>query len=148
MSRQYSVFSTTEKRSIIVLVAYAAWFSTTSSFIYYPAIPIVSKTLGVAVDKIKLIVTSYMAVATITPTLVGDTSNQVGRRPVYIVILSIYTIVCIVIALVKPYSILVGVGVLQALAISGTCLSACHRAVFSGRYILKSEDAYGIILPV
>ncbi|EGX95465.1 Major facilitator superfamily transporter [Cordyceps militaris CM01] len=86
----YSAFGINEKRCIVALVAYAAWFSTTSSFIYYPAIPLLSKALGVSVDSINLTVTSYMAVAMFAPTLVGDAADQIGRRPVYVATLSLY----------------------------------------------------------
>lgn len=115
----YSVFTKFEKWCIIALVAYAAWFSTVSSFIYYPAIQLIADSLQVSVDKINLTVTSYMAVATIAPTLVGDAADQLGRRLVYIVTLTLYFGANLSTALVKSYSGLLGLRVLQAFAISG-----------------------------
>ncbi|KAL8932054.1 MAG: hypothetical protein Q9216_006982, partial [Gyalolechia sp. 2 TL-2023] len=44
-------------------------------FIYYPAIHHLAESFSVPVSAINLTVTSYMAVATIAPTLVGDTAN-------------------------------------------------------------------------
>lgn len=117
---KYSVFTTTEKWCIVAMVSYAAWFSTLSSFIYYPAMHLLSKTLSVSVDKINLTVTSYMAVATVAPTLVGDAADILGRRPIYVITLSLYLGANIAIALSKSYSALLGLRVLQALAISGT----------------------------
>ncbi|KAK6063191.1 hypothetical protein SCUP515_12631 [Seiridium cupressi] len=73
---RYSVFTTIEKWCITAMVAYAAWFSTLSSFIYYPAIQSLAKSLSVSVAQINLTVTSYMAVATLAPTLVGDAAGQ------------------------------------------------------------------------
>jgi MFS family permease len=116
---KYSVFTTDEKRCIVAMVSYAAWFSTLSSFIYYPAIHLLSQTLSVSVDKINLTVTSYLAVATVAPTLVGDAADLLGRRPIYVICLSLYVGANIAIALSKSYSALLGLRVLQALAISG-----------------------------
>ena len=115
----YSVFTPIQKRLIVGLVSYAAWFSTLSSFIYYPAIHQLAQTFAVSVDKINLTVTSYMAVATIAPTLVGDAADVLGRRPIYGLVLSLYTGVNIAIVLADSYAALLGLRVAQALAISG-----------------------------
>lgn len=119
---KYSVFTTAEKRCIIAMVSYAAWFSTLSSFIYYPAIHELSQVFSVSVNKINLTVTSYMAVATIAPTLVGDAADVLGRRPVYMIALSLYIAADMAIVLANSYSALLGLRVLQALAISGMLL--------------------------
>lgn len=115
----YSAFTTPEKWTIVALSAYAAWFSTVSSFIYYPAIPALSQSLSEPVDRINLTITSYLAVAAIAPTLVGDAADILGRRPVYLVTLGVYLIANVAIALTRTYAALVGLRVLQALAISG-----------------------------
>ncbi|KAF1836461.1 MFS general substrate transporter, partial [Decorospora gaudefroyi] len=116
----YSVFTTIEKWCIVALASYAAWMSTLSSFIYFPAIPTLSRALGVSVHKIDLTVTTYMAVATIAPMLVGDAAEKLGRRPVYAVILAIYFVANLAIALTETYQALLALRALQALAISGT----------------------------
>jgi MFS family permease len=117
--RIYSTFKPGEKWVIVALASYAAWFSTLSSFIYYPAIPALSQTLNVSVDKVNLTITTYMAVASIAPALVGDMADTMGRRPVYILTLSVYFVANIAIALTKSYTSLLGLRVLQALSISG-----------------------------
>ena len=116
---KYSVFTAVEKWCIVAMVSYAAWFSTLTSFIYYPAIHALSRAFSVSIDKINLTVTSYMAVATIAPMLVGDTADVVGRRPVYITVLSVYMGANVAIVLSNTYTALLGLRVLQALAISG-----------------------------
>ncbi|KAJ9634814.1 hypothetical protein H2204_006047 [Knufia peltigerae] len=72
---RYSVFTTVEKWCIVAMVSYAAWFSTLSSFIYYPALHTISETLSVSVKKVNRTVTSYLAVATIAQTLAGDVAD-------------------------------------------------------------------------
>lgn len=129
---KYSVFTLAEKWCIVAMVSYAAWFSTLSSFIYYPAIPQLSQTLSVSVDKINLTITSYMAVAAVAPTLVGDAADILGRRPVYVVILSLYIVANIAIPLSNSYPALVGLRVLQALAISGMLILLTSDTGLSG----------------
>ncbi|KAL8865083.1 MAG: hypothetical protein Q9198_009486 [Flavoplaca austrocitrina] len=114
---KYSVFSTTNKWCIVAMVSYAAWFSTLTSFIYYPAIHQLAQTFAVSIDKINLTITSYMAMATVAPTLLGDAADVLGRRPVYMLALSLYIGANIAIVLSNSYAALVGL--LQALAISG-----------------------------
>ena len=145
-TERYSVFTTGEKWCIVAMVSYAAWFSTLSSFIYYPAIHVLSQTLSVSVDKINLTVTSYMAVATIAPALVGDASDVLGRRPIYVVTLSLYLAANIAIALSKSYLALLSLRVLQALAISGmfSVLALDPTLMSLGTFSI----AYGVITDV
>ena len=123
---QYSVFTSAEKWLIVVLVSCAAWFSTLSSFIYYPAIHQLSQVFSVSIDQINLTVTSYMAVATVAPTLAGDAADVLGRRPVYLVVLSLYVIANMAIVMANSYPALLGLRVLQALAISGKHCAAIY----------------------
>ena len=58
--------------------------------------------------------------ATIAPTLVGDAADVLGRRPVYVVVLSLYMGANIAIVLANSYKALLGLRILQAIAISGT----------------------------
>lgn len=118
-SKKYSVFTTAEKWCIVAMVSFAAWFSTLSSFIYYPTIPTLSTALGVSVSKLNLTATTYMAVAAIAPVLVGDAADILGRRPVYVVTLSLYYVANLAIALSHTYPKLLGLRALQALAILG-----------------------------
>ena len=143
---KYSVFTTAEKWCIIAMVSNAAWFSTLSSFIYYPAIHELSQVFSVSVNKINLTVTSYMAVATIAPTLVGDAADVLGRRPVYMITLSLYIGANMAIVLADRYSALVGLRILQALAISGMLLTPILNSTLmpSGTFSI----AYGVITDV
>lgn len=72
---QYSVFSKWRKRYIVGLVAVAAWFSTLSSFIYYPSVPLISKDLRLSIAQVNLSITTYMAISAIAPSITGDASD-------------------------------------------------------------------------
>jgi MFS family permease len=135
---RYSVFTRAEKWCIVAMVAYAAWFSTLSSFIYFPALHVLSQSFGVSVSKINLTITSYMAIATIAPTLVGDAADTGGRRPVYVVTLALYIGANIGIAVSKSYHALLGLRVFQALAISGRFITSIPaQGTNSPRYIFN-----------
>lgn len=116
---RYSVFTQTERWCIVGLVAYAAWFSTLSSFIYFPAIDALADAFSVSTAKINLCITCYMAVATVAPTLVGMTADVHGRRLTYLVSLALYVAANIGMALAKSYPAHLAIRIVQALAISG-----------------------------
>ncbi len=115
----YSVFTKRQKRYIIFLVAIAGWFSTLSSFIYFPAIPALSKALDTSVAKINLTVTSYLLVSAVAPSFVGQLADESGRRPVYIVIFAIYTTANIGLALQSTFPALFVLRMIQAAGVSG-----------------------------
>ncbi|KAI0433022.1 multidrug resistance protein [Xylaria sp. FL1042] len=105
----YSAFTRAEKFCIVALVSFAAWFSTLSSFIYYPALQPFSEDLSVSVDDINLTITTYMSVATVAPTLC-----------IYnIITLAVCIAANIATAASRSFHALLGLRVLQALAISG-----------------------------
>lgn len=130
----YTGFTRLQKYSIISLAAYAAWFSALSSFIYYPALPQLAAFFSMSPGIINLTVTSYMAVATMAPSLIGDAADVLGRRPVYVLALGLYFVANVAIALAESYAALVGLRVLQALAISGewAVLEFCEGAAGCG----------------
>jgi hypothetical protein len=99
----YSLFTKTEKWCIVGMVSYAALCSNIGSFIYYPALDLLAKTFSVSVSQINLAITSYMAVATVAPTLAGDFADLLGRRPAFLVTLSIFVAADICLALAKLY---------------------------------------------
>jgi MFS family permease len=121
-NEKYSVFTKTEKWCIVAMVSYAGFSSNISNFVYYPALKLLSEKFSVSVAQINLTVTSYMAVATVAPTLVGDAADVWGRRPAYLVTLGLFVTANICLALAKSYDELLGLRVLQALGVSGKVL--------------------------
>ena len=115
----YSTFTKAQKRWIVFLVAFAGWFFTLSSFIYFPAITAISKDLETSIRNINLTVTSYLIVSAIVPTVVGRTADISGRRPVYILILAVYIVANIGLALQSSFPALLVLRMVQAAGISG-----------------------------
>ena len=116
---KYSEFTKAQKRWIIFLVAFAGMFSPLSSFIYYPAIHTIALDLRVTITLVNLTVTSYMIVSGITPAIVGDLADTVGRRPIYLATFLIYFAANIGLALQKSYPALLVLRMLQSAGGSG-----------------------------
>lgn len=115
----YSAFTQLRRKKIAFLVAFAATFSPLSSFIYYPAIVSIARDLRVTVELVTLTITSYMIVSGITPAIVGDLADMVGRRPIYIVAFIIYLTANVGLALQRSYPALLVLRMLQSAGSSG-----------------------------
>ncbi|KAK3368305.1 putative MFS transporter [Podospora didyma] len=116
----YSVFSSTQKRWIVVIAASAGWFSTASSFIYFPAIPFLASDLGVSVEKINLTVTSYLIASGVFPSVAGNAADRYGRRPLFLIALGVYAAVNVGLAEQRSFAALITLRMVQSAAISGT----------------------------
>jgi hypothetical protein len=134
----FSVFPRTQKRWIIFLVAFAGMFSPMSSFIYYPAISSIADDLRVSVESVNLTVTSYMIVSGIVPAIMGNLADTLGRRPVYMVVFSIYILANIGLAIQRSFPALFALRMLQSAGSSGWFVYFCdtrldHRAKLRSR---------------
>lgn len=119
VSIPYSVFTTTQKKWIIFIAASAGWFSTASSFIYFPAIPFLAHDLNVSIQKINLTVVSYLVASGVFPSILGNAADSYGRRPIFIVSITIYVTVNVGIAMQRSFAALVTLRMVQSMAISG-----------------------------
>ncbi|KAK7943107.1 uncharacterized protein PG986_012220 [Apiospora aurea] len=116
----YSAFTVWQKRWILSLAAFAAMFSPMSSFIFYPAITSIAEDLRTTVSKIDLAIATYMVVSGVTPAILGGAADTMGRRPVYIVALSIFLAANIGLALQSNYTSLLILRMVQSAGSSGT----------------------------
>lgn len=117
----YTLFTKNERCWIVAMIALAGWFSTLSSFIYYPAIPVIADDLDSSIGMIDLTVTSYLAVSAIAPAVVGDAADTFGRRPLYTITLTLYMAANVGIALQRSAVALLLLRMLQSAGISGEC---------------------------
>jgi MFS family permease len=117
----HSLFTRHERWGIVLMISMAGWFSTLSSFIYYPAIPVIADDLDSSISMIDLTVTSYLVVSAIAPAIVGDAADTFGRRPLYTITLTLYVAANIGIALQHSAVALLILRMLQSAGISGSC---------------------------
>ena len=122
LSQPYSCFTKRQKWVIILLSTFAASFSPLSSFIFFPAITPLSDSLKVSKDKINLTITSYMIIAGLAPALLGDLADNIGRRLVYLLIMSIYCLANIGLALQTNWAALFVLRMVQSAGSAGKCV--------------------------
>jgi hypothetical protein len=127
---EYSAFSPKEKRWIVFIAAFAAVFSPLSSFIFYPAITTIADDLGVTVALVNLAITTYMIVSAVTPTILGNAADNVGRRPIYILALSIYLVANIGLGAQNSYPALLVLRMVQSAGSSGSICPYTARICF------------------
>jgi hypothetical protein len=119
----YSVFTSTQKGWILFIAAWAGWFSTASSFIYFPAIPFLADDMNVSVQDINLTVTSYLIASGIFPTVTGSVADIYGRRVTLMISLTAYAAINVGLATQRSFAALFILRMLQSVAISGKCSS-------------------------
>jgi MFS family permease len=120
--QRHSVFSKWQKRWIVFLASFAGWFSTLSSFIFFPTIPTLAQDLHISIGKINLTITSYLIFAAVAPSIVGNFADTLGRRPAYIATLTVYIVANIGLAAQSSFAALFILRMLQSASISGTTL--------------------------
>lgn len=125
----YSTFSKTSKIWIAFLVGLSGFFSPLSANIYFPAITNISQDLRVSLELVNLTITAYLICQCITPSITGDLADMVGRRPVYLLVLTVYFGANLGLSLQKTYAGLLVLRMIQSMGASGTialCLSVIH----------------------
>ncbi|KAL6705350.1 multidrug transporter [Coniothyrium glycines] len=85
----YSIYTSKEKWLIVAMVALAGFYSPLPANIYFPAIPTIARAFDRSLDDINQTVTVYLVFQGISPMLWGPISDRYGRRPVYLICLSI-----------------------------------------------------------
>ncbi|KAI2641223.1 chloramphenicol resistance protein [Xylaria nigripes] len=116
----YSVFSLGMIRWIVAMHCISAFISPVTANIYFPAIPALSRDLGVGVEKINLTLTTYMIFQALSPTFFGDFGDAAGRRPAFIIAFLIYIGANVGLALQRNYAALLVLRMLQSSGSSGT----------------------------
>lgn len=115
----YSAFSKAAKRGIGFAASFAAMFSGLSSFIYYPALQPLATDLGVSLELVNLTITSYLVVAGLAPSVIGDMADHTGRRPVYLATFTIYLAANIGLAVQRSYAALLVLRMVQSVGACG-----------------------------
>ncbi|KAK0730326.1 putative MFS transporter, partial [Lasiosphaeris hirsuta] len=116
----HSIFSPQMKIFLVLITVFSTLFSPFSSFIYLPAITPIAVEYRRSIADINLSVTTYQIMQAIAPLFFGDLSDQIGRRPVYILTFLIYLGANIGLALQHDYAALMVLRALQSTGSSAT----------------------------
>jgi MFS family permease len=115
----YSSFPNSSKRWITFLVAMAGFFSPLSANIYFPALSYIAQDLHVSLELINLTITAYLICQCVTPSITGDLADMVGRRPVYLLVLTVYFAANLGLSLQRTYASLLVLRMIQSVGASG-----------------------------
>lgn len=124
--RAFSAFSRPQKRWVVFLAGFAGWFSTLSSFIFFPAVTSLAAGLRTSIQNINTTITSYLLVAAFVPMLTGIYADRKGRRPAYVISLCVYVVSNIGLALQSSFPSLFVLRMMQAGGASGRRMFFCH----------------------
>ncbi|MCJ1324215.1 hypothetical protein MMC10_000877 [Thelotrema lepadinum] len=116
----YSTFTPRQRIIIISIASVVGLLSPLSSNLYVPAIPAVARDLGVTTNAVNLTITSYLIFQGLSPTLWSAIGDSVGRRPLYVAMLSIYLLSCLGLALSQNYATLIALRAIQAMGSAST----------------------------
>lgn len=116
----YSVFSHRIKIFVICMTVFGTIFSPFSSFIYLPALTPIANDYHRSLSDINFTVTVYQIMQALAPLFFGDLSDQIGRRPVYVLTFAIYLAANIGLALQNSYAALMVLRALQSTGSSAT----------------------------
>lgn len=118
--RAYTAFSPGEKWFIVIMTSLASFFSPLSGQIYFPVLPILTRTYNLSQSLINISITTYLIFQGLAPSFMGTFSDGSGRRPGYIIAFTIYTAANIGLALQDSYAALLVLRSVQSAGSSGT----------------------------
>ncbi|XWW98247.1 hypothetical protein V2A60_006244 [Cordyceps javanica] len=138
--RPYSIFSNSQKKSIIIMASVAAFLSPLSSQIYLPATQKIALEYGVSSTKVNLTLTVFIVMQGIVPSFVAAFADSFGRRPVYLVCFPIYIAANIGLALQQQYEALVALRCLQG--IGSSAMATLSSAVVADMITSAERGTY------
>ncbi|CDK25579.1 unnamed protein product [Kuraishia capsulata CBS 1993] len=119
-SNSYSVYSTAEIYCIVLLSSFAGMFSTISSPIYLPVLPVLRDYFGTTEEHMNLTVVVYSIFQGLSPSVFSNLADRYGRRIIIMMCLLMYMLVNIGIACNNSYAGLMVLRCLQAAGIAST----------------------------
>ncbi|KAG2174225.1 hypothetical protein INT43_004246 [Umbelopsis isabellina] len=151
-TKEYSSLSVAQKYGILAIVATAAFLSTLSANIYFPALGVIQKDLHTTPELINLTVSLYMVFQGLSPSFWAPLADQWGRRPVYLATTTVYLIANIALSLAPNYPAVLVFRMLQAfgsgpvIALGAGCISdianPTERGIFFGIYTAGPQVSF------
>ncbi|KAL8923302.1 MAG: hypothetical protein Q9208_004702 [Pyrenodesmia sp. 3 TL-2023] len=115
----YTLFTRSHRRMITVILILTMLASPLTATIYLPLLPLLATHFHVSLQAINLTLTVYIIFQAVSPLLFATASDTFGRRPIYLVTFSVYTLASLGLALNKgSYAALLVLRALQSLGAS------------------------------
>lgn len=116
----HSLFTNREKYAIVIMSGMCGCFSSISSPIYLPVLPIMEKKFGVTEEQMNITVVVYSIFQGLSPVVFSNLSDILGRRIIIISCMLIYICANIGLALNSSFGGLIFLRCLQAFGIALT----------------------------
>lgn len=151
----YTIYSAKEKYVLMVILSLIGFWSTVSSPIYFPAVPIISKYFNLTDSVANLSIVAYLLFQGIMPTFSSNFADTFGRRPIIILSMVIFIASCVGLSQTNVYWLLAVLRCVQAAGIgpvisissgvSGDVCTAADRGGFVGMVsgMQLSGNAFG-----
>ncbi|KAI4206393.1 MAG: hypothetical protein LQ346_001102 [Caloplaca aetnensis] len=115
----YTLFTRSHRRIIGFILVLTMLASPLTATIYLPLLPLLATHFHVSSQAINLTITLYIVFQAVSPLLFATASDAFGRRPIYLVTFSVYTLASLGLALNKgSYAGLLVLRALQSLGAS------------------------------
>lgn len=115
----YTTFTVRQKNLIACLLGFTSLASPLTATIYLPIIPLLSVHFHASIQAINLTITLYIIFQALSPAVFGTLSDTLGRRPIFLITLTIYFLASLGLALnQKNYAALLVLRALQSLGAS------------------------------
>ncbi|KAH8820665.1 major facilitator superfamily domain-containing protein, partial [Xylogone sp. PMI_703] len=115
----YTRFTRNETKLLTLLLGLTTITSPLTATIYYPLLPLLRSHFHVSAQAINMTITLYVIFQALSPAIFGPLSDTLGRRPIYLVTLSLYMVGNLGLALNKSsYRALLGLRAVQSLGAS------------------------------
>lgn len=125
----YTSFTPRGRMCIVLVVGFAAIKSPLTATAYLPLLPILEGKFNASSQAINMTLTIYIIFQAISPAVFGPLSDTVGRRPIYLLTLTIYALANLGIALNRHnYGALLLFRALQSLGASAAS-AICYGTV-------------------
>ncbi|EMG48719.1 QDR MFS antiporter QDR1 [Candida maltosa Xu316] len=114
----YTIFYSTDKLLLIIVLALVGFWSAISSPIYFPALPTLTEYFHTTPSIMNISVVCYLIFQGIAPTVSCNLADTFGRRPVILASIIVFCAACIAISQTNVYWLLALLRCVQAAGIA------------------------------
>ena len=115
----YTIFTTRQKKVLVLLLSLANLASPLTATIYLPLLPLLEAHFQISLQAINLTITLYIVFQAISPLIFATSSDVLGRRPIIVTTFTVYTLASIGLVLNRhSYAGLLTLRALQSLGAS------------------------------
>lgn len=90
---------------------------------FLPSLPAIAEAFGVTYSRATLAIGAYLATSAVLQLVIGPLSDRVGRRPVLLAALSVFTLASLGCAMAQSFTVFLSCRLLQAFAVAGTVIA-------------------------